>query len=121
MQQTPYPEKIRKKIEHVIEILKYGKLTNRYTKILGNMEMLEIDSNNPNNNVVSIWYLRTKQNDKKDNHPIQAESIEIRNFTEKKMLDTQMYYLLFVNDLHNKCNILFLTFKFMFSDNAKEI
>ena len=54
MQQTPYPEKIRKKIEHVIEILKYGKLTNRYTKILGNMEMLEIDSNNPNNNVVSI-------------------------------------------------------------------
>ena len=47
-------KKIRKKIEHVIEILKYGKLTNRYTKVLGNMEMLEIDSNNPNNNVVSI-------------------------------------------------------------------
>ena len=54
MQQTPYPEKIRKKIEHVIEILKYGKLTDMYTKELGIMEMFEIDSNNPNNNVVSI-------------------------------------------------------------------
>ena len=83
MQQTPYPEKIRKKIEHVIEILKYGKLTVMYTRILRNLEMLEIDSNNPNNNVVSISYLRTKQIDKMDNHPIQAESIEIRNFTLK--------------------------------------
>ena len=83
MQQTPYPEKIRKKLEHVIEILKYGKLTVMYTRILGNLEMLEIDSNNPNNNVVSISYLRTKQIDKMDNHPIQAESIEIRNFTVK--------------------------------------
>ena len=83
MQQTPYPEKIRKKIEHVIEILKYGKLTVIYTRILGNLEMPEIDSNNPNNNVVSISYLRTKQIDKMDNHPIQAESIEIINFTVK--------------------------------------
>ena len=55
-----------------------------YTVILGNLEMLDIDSNNPNNNVVSISYLRTKQIDKMDNHPIQAESIEIRNFTVKK-------------------------------------
>ena len=51
MQQTPYPEKIRKKIQHVIEILKHCKLTVIHTRILGNLEMLEIDSNNPYNNV----------------------------------------------------------------------
>ena len=49
MQQTPYPEKIRKKIQHVIEILKHCKLTVIHTRILGNLEMLEIDSNNPYN------------------------------------------------------------------------
>ena len=54
MQQTPYPEKIRKKIQHVIEILKHGKITVIHTRILGNLEMLEIDSNNPYNNVVRI-------------------------------------------------------------------